>query len=150
MKQFTIAVVFGVFDMLHPGHLSFLRQALNRAKGGRLIVVVARDSAVKRLKGRKPHFSERERIAHVKKELKNGVTVVLGDRKLGTYSALKKYRPDAICLGYDQKDLRDDLRDCVRRGSIPPVRLIRLLAHWPRTYHTSFLARRARRKGDGK
>src|SRR3989338_7175861 len=97
--RFGIAVVFGVFDMFHPGHLSFLKQAMEIGK--KLVVGVARDSVVKQLKGRKPHFSERERMTHVEKELKNGVRVVLGDRKLGTYSALKKYRPDAICLGYD-------------------------------------------------
>ena len=139
MKQFTIAVVFGVFDMLHPGHLSFLRQALNRAKGGRLIVVVARDSAVKRLKGRKPHFSERERIAHVKKEFKNGVRVVLGDRKIGAYSVIKKYKPDCICLGYDQRALAEDLKKRMRGKYIPRVRLIWLRAHRPKKFHTSFL-----------
>lgn len=136
-ERFKTAMVFGVFDMLHPGHLSFLKQAMKIGK--ELIVVVARDSVVKRLKGKAPHFSERERVAYVKKELKNGVVVVLGDRKLGTYSAIKKYKPDAICLGYDQRALAEDLKNRIRQKHIPRVRLIRLRAHKPRRFHTSFL-----------
>lgn len=130
-------MVFGVFDVLHPGHLSFLRQA--QEMGERLIVVVARDSVVKRLKGKTPHFSERARMEHVKKELKNGVTVVLGDRTRGAYSVIKKYKPDCICLGYDQRALAVDLRSRMRRGFLRRIRFIHLRAHKPHQYHTSKL-----------
>ena len=46
-----------VFDILHYGHLRFLEEA--KKAGGEdaeLIVVVARDSTVLKLKGRKPIF----------------------------------------------------------------------------------------------
>ena len=39
----------GVFDLIHPGHLTYLAQA--RELGGRLIVGVNSDASVKRLKG---------------------------------------------------------------------------------------------------
>ncbi|MFH1181685.1 MAG: adenylyltransferase/cytidyltransferase family protein, partial [Candidatus Woesearchaeota archaeon] len=51
-------MVFGTFDILHRGHEHFLRQA---KKHGRLIVVVARSSIVRKLKGKPPMFSERKR-----------------------------------------------------------------------------------------
>lgn len=133
--KFTMAMVFGVFDMFHPGHLSFLRQSREVAKN--LVVVVARDSVVKQLKKGKPHFSERVRVAHLKKEFKDGVTVVLGDRKLGAYSVIKRYKPDCICLGYDQRVLATDLKTHMRQKHIPRARLIRLRAYKPHRYHTS-------------
>jgi rfaE bifunctional protein nucleotidyltransferase chain/domain len=39
----------GCFDVLHPGHIRYLRQA--RALGDRLIVAVNDDASVRRLKG---------------------------------------------------------------------------------------------------
>lgn len=46
-------VVFtnGCFDILHPGHLAYLKQA--KALGDRLVVAVNTDASVKRLKGEK-------------------------------------------------------------------------------------------------
>ncbi|MGD1075360.1 MAG: adenylyltransferase/cytidyltransferase family protein, partial [Thermodesulfovibrionales bacterium] len=45
-------VCAGTFDHLHPGHLNFLEQA--SALGNELIVIVARDETVKRIKGIAP------------------------------------------------------------------------------------------------
>lgn len=44
-----IVATNGCFDILHPGHVSYLRQA--RALGDRLIVLVNSDASVRRLKG---------------------------------------------------------------------------------------------------
>ena len=44
-----IVLTNGCFDLLHPGHVHYLRQA--RALGDRLIVLVNSDDSVKRLKG---------------------------------------------------------------------------------------------------
>ena len=53
----------GTFDYLHPGHISFLRQASRL--GSELFVVVARDENVKRIKGRFPDQDEQERKARI-------------------------------------------------------------------------------------
>lgn len=54
----------GVFDILHVGHVAFLRQA--RALGDLLIVGVNSDEGARRLKGRsRPINSERDRLALV-------------------------------------------------------------------------------------
>ena len=136
-KSHKRVMVFGVFDLLHPGHVSFLRQA--REKGEELIVVVARDSAVKLLKQKKPHFNEKQRAAHVRKEMK--AKLVLGDRKLGTYSVIKKYKPDIICVGYDQRALEMDLRKRMHTRLLPKIKLLRLQPHKPKSYHTSLFLR---------
>ncbi|HEY4500387.1 MAG TPA: adenylyltransferase/cytidyltransferase family protein, partial [Candidatus Paceibacterota bacterium] len=44
-------MVFGTFDILHPGHLYFLRAA--KKLGDYLIVSLARDVNVRKIKGRK-------------------------------------------------------------------------------------------------
>lgn len=92
-------LVTGTFDFLHRGHLHLLQEA--RTHGDRLIVLVARDSTVKKIKGRFPIHNERER-----RELVASVRLVdqavLGDRK-DPYRVIEQVKPDVICLGYDQQ-----------------------------------------------
>lgn len=59
MPDGTIVYTTGVFDMLHPGHLTILRRA--RELGDRLVVGVQEDSSVEAQKGVRPIMSTRER-----------------------------------------------------------------------------------------
>lgn len=131
-------MVFGVFDRLHPGHRSFLRQA--RHHGDELIAVVARDSVVRRLKNRKPAQNEIVRLRNVRR-VSDASRAVLGDCKEGEYLVIKKYQPEIICLGYDQKWLKNDLHLRMRQKKIPRIRLIRLHPFNPQKYHSSILFR---------
>ena len=129
-------MVFGVFDWLHPGHLSFLKQAAQY--GDELIVVVARDSSVKKLKNKIPVHNEKERLLMIKKEPLVHLAV-LGDSRLGSYDVIKKYKPDLICLGYDQKYLEKDLKQRMEEKKIPLVSLIVLDSYEPDRFHTKLL-----------
>jgi len=129
-KKLKRVMVFGVFDRFHPGHKSFLQQA---AKYGRVIAVVARDSAVKKIKGRMPRERERVRLGKIKKVER----AVLGDNAQGTYAVIKKYEPDIICLGYDQRSLAKDLQRRMKRKTFLQIKLIRLKAYRPQRYHSS-------------
>mgnify|MGYP000571892818 CR=1 FL=1 len=91
-------VVGGVFDLLHPGHLHFLRKA---SEYGRLIVVVARDNNVKRIKGHPPIIPEEQRLEMVK-GLKPVDEAILGEEDFDVKGILKRYRPDYVVLGPDQ------------------------------------------------
>lgn len=138
IKKVKKVMIFGVFDLLHLGHISFLEQAVRY--GNELIVVVARDSSVQELKHKMPSHSEKERVRAIKKNpLVN--RAVLGDSKLGRYGVIKKHKPDLICLGYDQKPLEKDLKQRMQEGKIPMICLILLRAHKPEEFHTSFLTR---------
>ncbi|MBP9749005.1 adenylyltransferase/cytidyltransferase family protein [Patescibacteria group bacterium] len=92
-------VAFGVFDLLHPGHLTFLTAA--RALGDELVVVITRDSRVKKEKGAAPVFTEKERLQMIS-ALSVVTHVVLGDRP-GQWSMLEKLKPDIVAIGHDQK-----------------------------------------------
>ena len=132
----TRVLVFGTFDILHPGHLSFLRQA--RRMGEWLIAAVARDCFVAAHKGRKPANSERRRMQAVRA---TGLVdeVRLGDRVPGSYGILGKTRPDVVCVGHDQQLLRADLKAWLRRNGMPlMVRTLR--AYRPDRYKSSKLA----------
>ncbi len=97
----TIAV-FGCFDLLHLGHIFFFEKA-KRAGGGKakLVVVVARDSNARRVKGKAPFFNENERVALLK-NLRCVDSVILGGKK-DLFAVLRKVKPDVIVLGFDQR-----------------------------------------------
>lgn len=97
-----VAIAFGSFDILHPGHLNYLKSA---SRYGRLVVVVARDSSIMKLKGRSPVIDEKSRL-EVIRSLRFVDKAVLGERIRrwnDIYKVLLRFKPDFIVLGYDQK-----------------------------------------------
>lgn len=94
-------LVFGTFDLLHPGHRYFLNQA--KKQGDYLVVVVARDKNVLKQKGYLPKQDEKTRLKNIK-ELDYVNEAYLGEKDLRKREKIiKKVNPDIICLGYDQK-----------------------------------------------
>ncbi len=115
----------GVFDLLHLGHLHFLRQA--RALGSELVVVVARDVTAERFKHR-PIVPERLRVQMVG-ALKPVDIAVLGDEQ-DYYKVVETFRPDLIALGYDQHWNEERLAsDLQARGLHPKIVRLPVLQH---------------------
>ena len=106
-------MVFGTFDGLHPGHLNFFKQARGIFSDSFLIVSVARDRNVLRIKKRLPALREKKRLAIIKKSRLADKVVLGGIRD--HLSHIVKEKPDAIALGYDQKEyikgLKKNLKD---------------------------------------
>lgn len=98
MKSKTV-VAFGVFDLLHLGHLDFLSEA--RRLGTRLVVVVTRDARVRREKKHAPVFNEKERLQMIA-SLAAVDRAILGD-KPGAYAMLARLKPDVVAVGHDQR-----------------------------------------------
>ncbi len=99
-RQAGRKIVFtnGVFDILHAGHVQFLRQA--RALGDLLVVGINRDRSAQRLKGQsRPINSERDRLALVA-ALEPVDYVVLFDEDTPT-SLIRTLRPDIHVKGGD-------------------------------------------------
>lgn len=132
MKK-NLVMVFGVFDRLHPGHRAFLRQA--KKYGKKLIVAVARDSVVRKLKNKKPQQTERQRTMALRK-IQGISKAVLGDRKQSSYSVVKKHKPGVVCLGYDQNLLAKDLRKRIEMGNLPHIKIMKLRAYYSKKRHS--------------
>lgn len=97
-------MAFGSFDILHEGHKHYLKEA--KGFGDYLIVIVARDENIARFKGKKPKNDENFRLEQVKK-LDFVDEVVLG-HKDDILEVLEEYKPNIICLGYDQKTIDEE------------------------------------------
>ena len=133
----TRIMVFGTFDMLHEGHLDLFRQARALTGDPYLIVSVARDGNVVRIKGAAPKYSEIERKNFVSKcELVN--ETVLGDED-GYIGHVKQAKPDIIALGYDQGGAYVDSLERDLRAAGLTTTVVRLDAFEPETYKTSKL-----------
>ncbi|MBU0577575.1 FAD synthase [Patescibacteria group bacterium] len=121
---------FGTFDGLHPGHLNFLRQL--KELGDEVYVVIARDRNVKRIKGKKPVYNEKERLEALKKS--GLVDRVLMGHATDFYHMINKFQPHVIGLGYDQKADTNDLQKV-----FPKMEIRRLNALEPEKYKSSLL-----------
>lgn len=132
-------LVFGTFDGLHKGHLDFFKQARKLAERSFLIVSVARDKNVKRIKGQAPKLGEEKRLALIKKCILVNRAVLAG---LENYLPhILKESPNIIALGYDQKayvkNLKEDLKN---KGLI--VKIMRLKSYKEHIYKNHLLKER--------
>lgn len=93
----TRVMATGVFDILHLGHIHYLKES--RLMGDELVVVVARDSTARR-NGKDPLFNENMRLQIVS-ELKVVDKAVLGNEG-DIFATVREVSPDIITLGYDQ------------------------------------------------
>lgn len=132
--QIKKVLAFGTFDIFHPGHRSYLRQA--KKLGDYLIVVVARDKTVSMVKRQRTVNGEQERFKIVKD---SGLAdeIILGNLN-DKFAVIKKFRPDIIALGYDQevdlKELKNKLKEFDLKSKI-----VRSKAYKPKIYKSSRL-----------
>jgi FAD synthetase len=138
MKKIRV-MVFGVFDLLHPGHVDFLKQA--RELGDFLIVSVARDVNVIRVKEKKPIHNEKQRLLNVGK-VPYADKIVLGGLK-DPWPHIVKEKPDIIALGYDQKtyiaNQERQLKEQLEKHELKKTEIVRLKAHWPEVYKSRLI-----------
>jgi len=91
-------VATGVFDLLHPGHIHFLRAA--RELGDELVVIVANDATVRRMK-REPIVSAAVR-AEMVASLKPVDQAIVGREGNMLDIVVEEIKPHIIALGHDQ------------------------------------------------
>ena len=124
-------LIFGTFDGLHPGHLSLFEQAKDH--GDYLIVVVARDKTVKKIKNRFPSRNEMERLGTLQK------CKLINEARLGyennPYGIIREINPDVICLGYDQKTFTENLPKELEKMKLA-TKIYRMKPFQPEKYHS--------------
>jgi len=91
-------IATGVFDLLHPGHIHFLRAA--RELGDELVVIVANDATVRRMK-REPIVSAAVR-AEMVASLKPVDQAIVGREGNMLDIVVEEIKPHIIALGHDQ------------------------------------------------
>ena len=92
----------GAFDLIHYGHIRLLEEAKRLGgSGARLVVIVARDETIRKLKGHPPVIPEDQRRAVIE-ALKVVDEALLGYPDLDMAAVLDRVQPDVIAVGYDQ------------------------------------------------
>lgn len=129
-----IVMVFGTFDIIHIGHIFFLTQAKKR--GDHLVVLIARDATVERVKGKRPFHTEQQR-KKIMEHISLIDRVILGSRN-DMYAQIRKVRPDVICLGYDQEVFVSDLKQKLEAFSLK-TKIVRLKPYQEKKYKTSII-----------
>lgn len=99
-QGYTVGIANGCFDLLHPGHISLIRQAATACD--KLIMALNTDASVRRLKGpTRPVQSEAAR-AEVMAAIKGVDCVVLFDQDT-PLQLIEYLQPDAIVKGSDYR-----------------------------------------------
>jgi len=97
VEEMVKVMATGTFDLLHLGHIYFLKEA--KKLGNKLVVVVATDKTVRRLK-HEPINPQEIRL-NIIKELKIVDEAFIGHED-DIYKIVNEIKPDIIALGYDQ------------------------------------------------
>lgn len=115
----TVILCNGAFDLLHVGHVRYLRGA--KALGGRVVVAVNSDASVKALKGEgRPIMPEQER-AEIVAALESVDAVVVFPES-DVRAIIREIRPDVQAKGTDYRresvPERDVMAECGGRVEI--------------------------------
>ena len=100
-----------------------------------MVVVIARDAAVEREKGRRPRLTAAARV-----ELVAGVRwvdrAIIGDPPKRYFSVIRRWKPDVIVIGYDQTCNVPAFRKILQSLGLSATRVVRLKAYKGDRYHT--------------
>jgi len=115
----------GKFDILHLGHLAYLRQAKELAgSDGQLVVVIARDDTIERERGAPPVFPQEQR-QHLVEALEMVDKAVIGYDNEDHAAIVIDIKPDIVALGYDQNANEKYLKKRMSEAGLE-VRIVRL------------------------
>ena len=139
----TRVMIFGTFDIVHKGHKHLFEQARALAKKTQpfLIVSIARDKNVERIKGRAPRHTQHQRLTTVAKIV--GVDKVILGAVGDHIPHIIKEKPNIIALGYDQTAYVRGLRAALKTAGLK-TKIVRLKPHKPHLYKTSIIQQKTK------
>lgn len=108
----TLVVAQGTFDLIHPGHIHYLREAA--AMGDELHVIVARrENVTHKDPPILPNRQRRDVVAAME---------MVDDARIGhpsdIFVPIEELKPDIIALGYDQHHDEDSIQDALTARGI--------------------------------
>jgi len=120
-----VVLASGTFDLLHYGHVYYLTKAKEAGgENAKLVVIVAKDRTVERLKGNKPIIPEDQRRALVE-SLKVVDEAILGYENMDMLRVIEKVKPDIIALGYDEERIEKRLKRLIAERGLN-IRVVRI------------------------
>jgi len=123
-KGKKIVFTNGCFDLLHYGHVKYLKDA--KDKGDILVVAVNSDASVRRIKGKKrPIINERDRLRIIAGL--ESVDYVVCFKEDTPFKIIKSLKPDVLVKGADWAKRNIVGRDIVLGygGKVSTVRLVK-------------------------
>lgn len=118
LKRDNKKIVFtnGCFDILHYGHISYLREA--KKLGDILVVGLNSDKSIRRLKGESRPINSQCDRANVLRELKCVDFVIIFDEDT-PFNLINRIKPDILVKGGDYKN-----KEVIGSDIVPCVKLI--------------------------
>ena len=110
----------GVFDLIHPGHIDYLKQA--KSYGDHLTVVIASDKTVRKNK-HEPVTPEAMRALIVESLKPVDEAIVGGEGDM--LDTVAKVKPDIIVLGYDQNFDESELKAKLKERGFDGIDVVR-------------------------
>jgi len=109
-----IVLANGCFDILHPGHFNYLREAKKLADI--LVVAINSDNSVRKIKGEnRPIFTDKERAEMLSSIIYVDYVVIFEEEDVS--NIIKLLKPDYHCKGEDytvenipEKKISDELK----------------------------------------
>jgi len=97
-EKLTVGLANGCFDLIHPGHISLIRQAADSCD--RLVMALNTDASVRRLKGPSRPIQDEAARAEVMGAIKGVAAVVLFDEETPA-ELIEALQPDVLVKGAD-------------------------------------------------
>lgn len=120
----TKVMAVGTFDILHLGHLNYLREA--KKQGDELVVVIACDKTVREHK-HEPLMEEdvRKEMVGALDPVDKAIVGGEGDR----FETVEEVDPDIIALGYDQRHQEEKLIEDLQVRGMDHIEVKRMSHH---------------------
>ncbi len=125
-----IVMAFGTFDIFHPGHVYYLSEA--EQLGEKMIIVIARDERVSKLKGRRPKDDEETRQRNVAHGFRQAEVILWDEEDI--FVPVRLYAPDILVFGYDQRVPKEKLKEL-----FPDIEIARVGSYEPEKWKSSLL-----------
>lgn len=121
----------GTFDPLHLGHQWLLWNTTKLAD--KVVVIVATDKMVRKIRGRSAFFPETERLARLQQEHLPNTKIRLGRKDGDFLQTLQEESPDILLLGFDQK--ADEI---LIQKKFPDLEVYRAPKYYPEFFKSSY------------
>jgi len=129
MKKNTTVLVGGCFDILHLGHIIFLKKARNL--GDKLVVLLESDENIKKIKGENRPINNQENRAKILESLRM-VDQVIKLPKIENddeyFKIIKKIKPTIIAITENDKNLINKKHQAKQVGA-KLIKVTKLIPH---------------------